>query len=246
MVPDDFYIGYETPVPAVARPRVFGAVGAGLALIVILAVVVVSSQRPFADSEFAFGTFTEHTGVIRFAPHPVLDAGQRRELLVAPGKHGADDLVRAFAGQAVTLAATEIRRGDMRMLEVRQDSVRVLATPPSDDLTSLAPLGDRTLMGEILDGKCYLGVMNPGEGTVHRDCATVCLRGGIPPLLAVSTPDRRTAVFHLEGPDGEAVGTRYAHLAGRPVRVTGSAFHRQPDGAFVIRARLVELAGITR
>jgi hypothetical protein len=28
-----------------------------------------------------------------------------------------------------------------------------------------------TLTGEIVDSKCYLGVMNPGQGKVHRDCA---------------------------------------------------------------------------
>ena len=37
-------------------------------------------------------------------------------------------------------------------------------------------LGPVELTGEIADSKCWLGVMNPGEGTVHRDCARRCLK----------------------------------------------------------------------
>ena len=40
-----------------------------------------------------------------------------------------------------------------------------------------------TLIGEIVDSKRYLGVMNPGNGKVHRDCAVRCLSGGIPPIF---------------------------------------------------------------
>jgi len=46
-------------------------------------------------------------------------------------------------------------------------------------------LGYAELAGEIVDSKCYFGVMNPGRGKVHRDCAARCLSGGIPPALLV-------------------------------------------------------------
>ena len=46
-------------------------------------------------------------------------------------------------------------------------------------------LGEVQLTGEIVDSKCYFGVMNPGAGKVHRDCAVRCISGGIPPAFLV-------------------------------------------------------------
>ena len=46
-------------------------------------------------------------------------------------------------------------------------------------------LGVAQLTGEIVDSKCYFGVMNPGAGKVHRDCAVRCINGGIPPAFLV-------------------------------------------------------------
>ncbi len=53
------------------------------------------------------------------------------------------------------------------------------------DVPPVVELGRTELTGEIVDTKCYFGVMNPGSGKVHRDCAARCLSGGIPPALLV-------------------------------------------------------------
>src|SRR5262249_36092979 len=68
---------------------------------------------------------------------------------------------------------------------------------------SIHNLGTVTLTGEIVDSKCYLGVMNPGQGKVHRDCAERCISGGIPPIFAMS--DGREQ-FLLVALDGHALG----------------------------------------
>jgi hypothetical protein len=36
-----------------------------------------------------------------------------------------------------------------------------------------------------VDTKCFLGVMHPATGKVHRVCAVRCLSGGAPPALLV-------------------------------------------------------------
>ena len=54
-------------------------------------------------------------------------------------------------------------------------------------------LGTVQLTGEIVDSKCYFGVMNPGNGKVHRDCAARCISGGVPPAFLV-----RDASGHAE------------------------------------------------
>ena len=76
------------------------------------------------------------------------------------------------------------------MLEVREAA----AAPGSGNTraTERRTVAERVMLrGEIVDSKCYLGVMNPGEGTVHRDCAARCLSGGLPPMLVVRSPARR-------------------------------------------------------
>jgi hypothetical protein len=87
--------------------------------------------------------------------------------------------------------------------------------------------GTVTLRGEIVDGKCWMGVMNPGSGKVHQDCAALCLRGGIPPLF-VSGGE----VYVLAGDGGKAFGPRAAMLAARPVEIRGTV-ERSAGTAFL-------------
>jgi len=139
-------------------------------------------------------------GIIERKPFPTLlvkkpgspDFGSSHYLLVAEGKHGAGDEVSAFEGKSVRLKGTLIYRGNQTMIEVVSGSIAVggiAEAPPAVEKM----LGVFELDGEIVDGKCYLGVMNPGSGKVHRDCATRCLSGGVPSCLpriasAVSPP----------------------------------------------------------
>jgi hypothetical protein len=41
----------------------------------------------------------------------------------------------------------------------------------------------RTVQGEIVDSKCFFGVMKPAEGKPHRSCAIRCISGGIPAVF---------------------------------------------------------------
>jgi hypothetical protein len=83
-----------------------------------------------------------------------------------------------------------------------------------------------TLTGEIVDSKCFLGVMNPGEGHVHRDCARRCLSGGIPPMLVVRDGRGGEQLVLLVSEDGEPIGRQLTRVAGRPVTVTGQLAHQ--------------------
>ena len=115
-----------------------------------------------------------------------------RYLLDAPGKHGADDLVATFDGKQVRLQGQLIYREGGTMVEIAPGSIAVIDATPTVPATT-RDLGTVTLTGEIVDSKCYLGVMNPGQGKVHRDCAGRCLSGGIPPIF-VTTDGQATAL----------------------------------------------------
>ena len=77
------------------------------------------------------------------------------------------------------------------------------------------------LAGEIVDGKCYLGVMNPGEGKVHRDCAARCIAGGAPPLLAVAGGPPRGRLVSLAGSRGESIHAQVLDFVAEPVTIEG-------------------------
>ena len=83
------------------------------------------------------------------------------------------------------------------MIEVQPGSVMSLGD--GSLTTKIKDLGVVTLTGEIVDSKCYLGVMNPGQGKVHRDCASRCLSGGIPPLFVDLANGEQYLLVGLDG-----------------------------------------------
>ena len=131
---------------------------------------------------------------------------------VAPGAVAPSTAAESSAANSVAVA------------NAAPDSIAVADATlgqPAPAFGPLVELGERRLEGEIVGAKCHLGVMNPGSGLVHRSCAALCLRGGVPPLLAVRRADGSTEGIVLTGPLGEAVGRRVARLAGTPVSATG-------------------------
>jgi len=89
----------------------------------------------------------------------------------------------------------------------------------------LDALGEVTLRGEIVDYKCYLGAMKPGDGMTHRACATLCIQGGIPPALVVSTRTGDRYYLLTDEAGGRANEMVLGHV-GVPVRVRGELSER--------------------
>jgi hypothetical protein len=208
----DFYVGYLPKAPdglACFVRKVIVALGL---LAVTAALVLVAGQKPFANSAFEFGKLRSLEGVVVTRPFPTLlvsrpgQIGQQdqysRYLLVAPGKHGANDLVAGFDGKQVRLQGQLIYREGGTMVEITPGSITVVDTAPADQ-EAIRDLGPATVTGEIVDSKCYLGVMNPGQGKVHRDCAARCLSGGIPPIFVTNNGESQLL---LVGSDGSALG----------------------------------------
>jgi hypothetical protein len=80
-------------------------------------------------------------------------------------------------------------RSGVTMIELAPDAIDVVAQGNSLELaTSIgSPVA---LSGEIIDPKCHGGAMKPGDGKAHKACATLCLRGGIPPVFLASNGQR--------------------------------------------------------
>ena len=190
----DFYIGYADPAPPRIRRTQRFVTAASLVLAVLAATVVAIGQRRLPAATFEFGTVRAFEGFLVADPYPSLivrgEAGPRRYLLAGPGKSGAEDHVRGFAGRTVTLKGTlAMREGEpMALIEVRPGSVAAAGGGGGSRAGVETDLGSRYLEGEIVGSKCYLGVMNPGSGIAHRACATSCIRSGIPPLWPCAAP----------------------------------------------------------
>jgi hypothetical protein len=145
---------------------------------------------------FEFQQYREFRGTLIAAPYPALAIpGQGVPwLLVGPGKHGVDD-IRSLDGREVKLTGERIFRGDDHMIEMASQ-----ASALSNSVAQRVPdieLGEVQLTGEVVDSKCYFGVMNPGAGKVHRDCAVRCISGGIPPAFLVRDSTGNTVTLLL-------------------------------------------------
>lgn len=225
---NDFYVGYLPKAPtALARFVRKVIIALGL-LAVTAAFVLVIGQMQFANSAFEYGKLSTFEGIVATRPFPTLlvtRPGQVRQedkysryLLVAPGKHGADDLVAGFDGKQVRLRGQLIYREGGTMVEITPGSMAVIDNAPAVQATT-RDLGTVTVTGEIVDGKCYLGVMNPGQGKVHRDCAARCLSGGIPPIFV--TTDGHEQLL-LVGLDGRALGRDVLReFIAEPIQIQG-------------------------
>jgi hypothetical protein len=234
---DEFYIGY-LPVAPSGQGRASRAIAGGLiAVAAVVAIVVVTAQRPFAAATFEYGSPRHFEGWLSESPYPVLLvprpgatgalAPVSRYLLTTPGKHGAREAVRGLDGRAVSLDGTLAYRDDQALIEIARSSV-----PPRSGVLPARPvervdtLGPRTLEGEIIDSKCGLGVMNPGAGKPHRTCAARCISGGIPPLVAVRDSSGHASYLLLTDRAGRPVDDAVLAYTAEPVRITGLVTRR--------------------
>ncbi len=239
---DEFYVGYLPKAPAgvarFLRVRVIGLIAAAL----IVGAVLRSTQGQLGPSVFEFGEYRVFEGVIIEKPYPMLALtrpgqpvnapGVSRYFITVFGKYGAEPAVAGLDGKRVRLEGALIYRDDQTMLELKDGSIQHLDDTPA--ATAAEDLGQATLVGEIVDSKCFLGVMNPGNLKTHKACAIHCIRGGVPPVLLVRDADGRARYFLLTDEAGGAVNDRVLDLVAEPVRVTGRL--KRLDNLYVLQA----------
>lgn len=232
MTDHPFYVGYVArSAQAVARfirPRLTLVV----VLLAALAVVAAAAGAPLGNGRFEYGTMQSFEGRIIEAPYPMLAVRRAMDsrpawsyyFLAGPGKHGAGPEVSGLDGKTVRLAGTAAHRDGETLIEVAARPETLPNDP--EPLDSLVALGAVTLSGEIVDGKCHLGVMVPGEGPTHRGCAVRCISGGAPALFVAHDTAGTSYRFLLVDDRLEPVGQRVLDVVATPLRITGQAFRR--------------------
>jgi hypothetical protein len=225
---EGLFIGWaDTPL---ADRRFFLRAGLGLmAGTAALGAGLAALQRPPGPGTWNPDDVREWRGQVSAAPYAMLrthDLGPgapRTALLSCLGKCGVAAHIGALAGQPVVVSGSLIQRGRHSMIAVdeagpwiRRDSA---ATPdPALALPQLEPLGEVDLVGEILDSKCWFGAMRPAQGKPHKACASLCIRGGIPPAFFARADGGRGALMIMR--DGQmAYGPGLLALVADPVRL---------------------------
>lgn len=180
-----------------------------------------------------YGKKIDIEGTIREHPYGVLEvplgkdpSGQpvnRSFLLVDPLKADAQREIEGLDGKKVRITGTMIYRANLAVLEVFEVHPLEQAGPPPTALLEEGPL---VLRGEIVDTKCGLGRMKPGNGVAHRECAIRCIAGGIPPTLWVHQGEGEDTYYLLEDLQGRRVNEKVLDYVADPVEITGVLVRR--------------------
>ncbi|MEL6188060.1 MAG: hypothetical protein AAFU79_25840, partial [Myxococcota bacterium] len=189
----EFFVGYADTPP---RTKRFALIAGAVLLVVVVAAGLgwALTQRRAGTATWDITTVVERQGILQVSPYGMLhtrdaSGGWTTTLLVEDGKLGLRAQASSLDGRSVKVRGTLLGRAGEEMLALVPSADAVLGV--SARPTEVAPRvdgGEITLVGRVVDSKCFLGAMKPGDGSGHRPCAELCLKGGIPPVLVTEDP----------------------------------------------------------
>ncbi len=228
---DEFYIGYVDEVGLRTKKVLKQFVLFGVLVLLIVASLFAFFQRPAVNSSFDFGNPTTVTGVYHESPYPMLRVHLAQDefkeiVLLGFGKSGAHPFleevgkdVKDLSGKELTIEGQLIYYNGKTLLEI--DDSQKIAISGDGKVGNSKVLGNKTIEGEIIDPKCYFGVMKPGYGKIHRSCAALCIAGGIPPVLVSKGENNRETYFLLTDLKGNPIHKDIIPYIGQPLRLNG-------------------------
>ena len=210
-MPDEFYVGY-LPLPEGLKRFLFVLVPVLIVVVLGLSFTITSQQSDPGPGTWDLSQTVTYTGTYQATPYPMLTVADdttdepRQILLISMGKLGGKDLGLPVDGGAFSVAGYPIERGEgTLLLTVETPSTDIQAQNPVESKVETQALGAQTLAGQIIDPKCYFGAMKPGEGKVHKACATLCIKGGIPPMFMTTNPAGERSYDLLLDEDGSGI-----------------------------------------
>lgn len=239
-----FYVGY-LPLPHALGRFLRIVVPCTLWILCIVSFLWARSQHDPGTGAWETGRPVRLHGHLIARPYPVLftdpspEAPSRAVLLVEGGKHGAQSRAAALDGRHITVSGWRIHREGREILELEPAPEAIREDAGRDSPSSTAPqalfVGSVRLRGEIVDSKCFLGAMKPGEGKTHKECAILCIRGGIPPMFITRAGDS-TDYYLLANAEGGPLDSEAHQYIADPVEVTGEVVRLGPINILRIRS----------
>jgi hypothetical protein len=234
-----FYIGWMEAAPKLLVRFIRKYLLAIFITAVVLGSLLAISQKKFSTGVFEFGQLTDVKGIYFDSPVPCLKVLNGMDIwgnpsyitipLVGYGKHGAEGAINEMEKQMhtrlnqkeLTLRGTLLYHDGVTIMQIDKNDNTVLhishETVQPEFLPRVKDLGKTLIKGEIIDPKCYFGVMKPGEGKPHRDCAIRCILGGISPMLAVHNEKGEANYYLLVSDDGGNIHEAVQDFVAEPV-----------------------------
>lgn len=231
---DEFYIGYQDESPKGVRKFTRRFVLLGLLAIAVIAAAFALAQKPFKNSSFELTTTSELVGYYHESPYPMLevktgDRTVKQILLLGFGKQGANPYLDKLRSERGSLHGLELRiEGNLiyyngqTLLQITDEEKITVVTKGRGFSTYAESLGtDMVIQGEIVDPKCYFGVMKPGYGKIHRSCAIRCISGGIPPVLVAQDENNMAKYYLITDAEGKPLHQEILSYVGKPAEIKG-------------------------
>lgn len=230
----EMFIGWA-PAPTVDRRFLFGALPLGLLGGGAASWYIASELDDPGAGAWLTNATHKITGMLSMRPYPMIRIadpgapfGMRTVLVVAQGKCTSALKLADLQDQTVMASGVLIERKNRQMLEVPpflQDWLSVIdAKAPNEEELRTPPidsLGRVRLSGMIMDSKCFFGVMRPAHGKTHKACASLCIRGGIPPSFWARSGNGRESVLLMTDAHGGPMPDDILPLVADPVAVEG-------------------------
>ena len=203
-----------------------------LSVMFLVLILFTLKEKPFSNSQFFYGELSTIEGEL--LPMPVVslrvEVGEGFEIvpLVGFGKMGPQGALENYLDDKtyhLKLEGTLIEYNGHKVFELTNGASSVLE---SKEIKSQLPEGKMgsmmTVRGEIVDPKCFFGVMKPGYGKVHRSCAIRCISGQIPPILAVRENGQFMRYYFIADAQGNVLMTDLHDYVGRTIEISGISF----------------------
>jgi len=231
---DEFYVPYiEGSLGAKTKRTLKHFVVVSILLIIASALLFSFSQKPFKNSTFELTSATKITGTFHENPYPMLRVEVAKNtykniLLLGFGKSSANPFLEKLQneiadlnGKTLSIEGNLIYYNGKTLIQITDDEKVTLKNNSKTHIPCKKIISKMTLQGEIIDPKCYFGVMKPGKGKIHRSCAIRCVSGGIPPILATTDNNNISQYYLLTDLKGNAINNSILPYIGKPSEITG-------------------------
>jgi hypothetical protein len=208
---EPFFVGWGK-VPKALRVFLCGIVA-----VLVIGFIALSYANSASQTDTGGGAFmgpVKATGILQNDPYPILHVTNSEQfatgdtiLLSGNGKRGAVAQAEGLDGMVVEVDGIRLDRGALKGMQLRngQRGLKLAEDQSQKPDVPVEALGRWKVQGEICDGKCLNGAMNPGTGLAHRACAVLCLLGDIAPVFVSAGKIDGSEFLLMSGPQGEAI-----------------------------------------
>jgi hypothetical protein len=249
---DEFYVSYiEGSLGSKTKRTLKRFAISAVFLVIVSALLFSFSQKPFKNASFELLSETKITGTFHENPYPMLRVEIAKNtfkniLLLGFGKSSANPFLEKLQaevmdlnGEQLSIEGNLIYYNGKTLIQITDDEKVTLIGASKTAIPKKDVVSKMTLQGEIIDPKCYFGVMKPGKGKIHRSCAVRCISGGIPPVLATTDSNNISQYYLLTDLKGKSINQDILPFIGKPSELKGIV--EKMDDWYVLKINLEDI-----